>query len=136
MALAMLLLLIMPAAAQTSTPIPTVPADVANQMATAAAQTNQLPSDIARPSGGSSVIPSGDATLLFSYAKWLFSLNTAQELLGQTLAPLGVNLFIILTIVMLLTAVYLAVNLITVIIRFAIWVLNLIWKLLQLIPFV
>jgi hypothetical protein len=132
----LILSLAMPAMAQTSTPAPTVPVELANQMATAAAQSNELPSDISRPANHQAVVPSADATPLFSYIKWLFSLNTAQELLGPTLAPLGIQLFIIMTIVILLAGLYLVVNLITIIIRFVIWILTLIWKLLQLIPFI
>lgn len=137
-AILLLLALGVPVLAQTSTPtpVPTVPPDLSNQMATAAAQANQLPSDITQPNGVQSVVPNAEAAPLFSYIKWLFSYNSAQELLGPTLAPLGVNMFVILTIVMLLFGIYLVVNLITLILRFVIWIMSIIWKVLQLIPFI
>lgn len=135
-AVLLLLMLTIPALAQTPTQVPTVPPELANKMATAAADTNQLPSDITRPTNQQSVVTTTSAKPLFSYIKWLFSYNSAQELLGPTLAPLGMSLFIMMTIGILLAGIYLVVNLITLIIRFVIWILNLIWKMLQLIPFI
>lgn len=131
--------LALPAYAQTPTPvptlvIPTVPVEeINNNVGQAAEGVNNLPSDISKPSG-QSVIPSGDATMLFGYAKWLFSINTAQELMGKTLAPLGMNVFIVLTVIMLLLAVYLAVMALTLIIRFVVWILGIIIRAIELIP--
>jgi hypothetical protein len=117
------------------TPVPTVPPYVQDALATAAANTNELPSDISAPSG-QAVVPSSDAAPLFAYIKWLFSLNTAQELLGRKMAPVAINLFIVMVIVITLTGVYLAINLITLLIRFAVWVLTIVIKIIDLIPFI
>ena len=130
--------------AQTDTPTPTITAtpnvtlvltiprsDMYMSMATAAANVNRLPDEIRRP-GGQSLIPSSDVSQLFAWAKWLFSLNTAQELLGQTLAPIGIELFIIMNFVVILTAIWFLINLIVLIIKAVIWIIN---QILKIIPF-
>ena len=128
------------ASAQTATPSPTpqitlvvtVPRSELNQsMATAAAEVNRLPDEIQRPAG-QSIIPSADVAQIFGYAKWLFSLSTAQELLGQTLAPIGMELYIIFFFVVILTAIWFAINLLVLIIKGVTWVIN---QILKIIPF-
>ena len=136
--LVLLLLVALPVHAQTATPTPpvtlqvTVPrAEMNSAMATAAAGTNNLPDEIQRP-GGTSLIPSVDLTQLFAYAKWLFSLNTANELLGRTFAPIGMELMIIFTFTVILTILYFIINIIALIIKGVIWVIN---QILKIIPF-
>lgn len=142
--LALLALLAGSVQAQTDTPTPTITptpnvtlvltiprSDMYASMATAAANVNRLPDEIRRP-GGQSLIPSADVSQLFAWAKWLFSLNTAQELLGQTLAPIGVNLFLVMSFVIILTAIYFVINLIVLIIKGVIWIIN---QILKIIPF-
>src|SRR5688572_17525776 len=139
-----LLLFVGRAAAQTDTPTPTITptpnvtlvltiprSDMYASMATAAANVNQLPDEIRRP-GGQSLIPSPDVSQLFAWAKWLFSANTAQELLGETLAPIGITLFIVMNFVVILTAIYFLINLIVLIIKGVIWIIN---QILKIIPF-
>jgi hypothetical protein len=136
----------LPTNAQTSTPpslatIATATLNVAvdvprselySSMATAAAQVNSLPNDI-RQQNGVNIIPNtNNATQLFGYAKWLFSYNTARELLGNTFAPIGMNLFILLVIVVVIATIYLIVNFVVLLIRFVLWLIRLI---LQFIPF-
>jgi hypothetical protein len=129
---------------QTDTPTPTITptpnvtlvltiprSDMYSSLATAAANVNRLPDEIRRP-GGQSLIPSPDVSQLFAWAKWLFSLNTAQELLGQTLAPIGIELFIIMNFVVILTAIYFLINLIVLIIKGVIWIIN---QILKIVPF-
>lgn len=137
-ALLLVLLLSVPALAQTATPTDvTVPSgELDSQMATAAASQNNLPTDITRPQSGPALVPATSAVPLFSYVKWLFSYSTAQELMGETLAPLGVELFILLTISILLSGVYLVVNLIVLLIRFVVWIYSIIIKIIGLIPFI
>ncbi len=108
--------------------------DLYRNMATAAANVNALPEQI-RGSGttGNNVVPStAGATQIFGYVKWLLSGNTAQELLGRSLAPFGVNLAIILILVIALTGVYFLVNFAVLIIKAIIWIIN---QILKLIPF-
>lgn len=120
----------------TATPIPT-PAlidnydDMQNFMATAAAQSNQVPDNIISPSG-QALITQQDPTLLFSYAKWLFSTNTAYELLGRTFAPIAINLFILLIIVVTLTTVWFLVMFIVLLVQTMVWLMN---QVLKFIPF-
>jgi hypothetical protein len=133
-----LLLLLIAGSVSAQTPEPTITlvltvprSEMYSSMATAAANVNRLPDEIRRP-GGQSIVPSADVSQLFSYAKWLFSLNTAQELLGRTFAPIGINLFVIFVIVIILTSIYFLVNLIVLIIKAVIWVIN---QILKIIPF-
>lgn len=143
-----LALMAAPTLAQTATPTPTptqiaitaniqltLPrSDMYRSVATAAAQVNQLPEQIqAAGQNGQSIIPdTAGATQMFGYIKWLFSLNTAQELMGKTLAPFGVNVFIIFTLITVMTALYFLVNFIVLIVKGIIWVIN---QVLKLIPF-
>ncbi len=133
--------------AQTATPTPsptfpptptvdiviTVPrSDMYRSMATAAAQVNQLPEQIRAAGPNGSALPNADAGPLFGYAKWLFSGNTAQELLGRTLAPIGLNLFVVFVLVATLTAIYFLINFIVLILKAIVWIIN---QILKLIPF-
>lgn len=144
--LVLLLVIAGSAQAQTDTPTPTptitptpavtlvltVPrSEMYSNMATAAANVNRLPDEIRRP-GGQNLIPSPDVSQLFAWAKWLFSLSTAQELLGQTLAPIGISLFIVMNFVIILTAIYFLINLIVLIVKAVIWIIN---QILKIIPF-
>jgi hypothetical protein len=130
----------------TSTPPPTLIVVTANiqltlprsdmyrSVATAAANVNRLPEQI-KGSGtsGNNIVPStSGAGQLFSYTKWLISANSAQELLGATLAPFGINIGILLLLVVALTGVYFLVNFAVLIIKAIIWVIN---QVLKLIPF-
>lgn len=145
-ALALALLIAGSVHAQTDTPTPTntptatpaitlvltVPrSDMYGSMATAAANVNQLPDEIRR-AGGQNLVPSIDLTRLFAMAKWLFSFNTANELLGRTLAPIGVELYIIFYFVIILTSIWFLVNLIVLIIKGVVWIVN---QILKIIPF-
>lgn len=113
---------------------PDAKSDLYRAMATAAFNVNEMPEQIrANGQNGQSVLPSMDgAAQLFGYAKWLFSANTAQELLGRTLAPLGEMLFRILVSAVALVAVYIVIRLVSLIIKAVIWVIN---QLLKLVPF-
>jgi hypothetical protein len=140
----LLLAVVGSARAQTDTPTPTItptPAvtlvltvprsEMYQSMATAAANVNQLPDEIRRP-GGQNLIAQPDVSQLFAYAKWLFSLNTAQELLGPTLAPIGASLYIVMYFVLILTAIYFLINLIVLIVKGVVWIIN---QILKIIPF-
>ena len=127
------------AAAQTATYTPTpfgsVPeVEVYDYVATSAAKTNELPSDISRPINNQSVVQTVDLTPLFSYMKWLFSANSAQELLGPTLAPLGLNLFVLFLITVIMITVYLLIFVISIMMKFAWWIINNILRLIEAIP--
>ena len=143
-AVVLLLLIAGTSYAQTDTPTPTItptPAvtlvltvprsEMYQSMATAAASVNQLPDEIRRP-GGQSLVAQPDVSQLFGYIKWLFSLNTAQELLGPTLAPIGASLYIVMYFVVILTAIWFLMNLIVLIVKAVIWVIN---QILKIIPF-
>lgn len=155
--LVLLLLIALPAQAQTATPTPCNPgidignlnlggncqsnsvdpdmrSDLYRSMATAAADVNKLPEQI-QMSGqnGGSVVPSTSGAIqLFGYIKWLFSMNTSQEIMGKSLGPFGANIFIIFLIVVTMTALYFLVNFIVLILKAVIWVFN---QFLKLIPF-
>lgn len=133
--------------AQTDTPTPTntptitptsfgsVPdEELHNLMATQAANTNSLPDDISRPVNNQSIVQDVDLRPLFGLVKWLFSANAAQELLGPTLAPLGLSIFTLFMITVIMIGVYLLVFVITIGIRFYWWVTNNILRMIEAIP--
>lgn len=155
-----LLMLAMPAMAQTPTPIceggtnighlnfggncksNTINADTKSDlyraMATAASQVNGMPEQIqASGQNGQSVIPNTSGAIqMFGYIKWLLSPASIQELMGKTLAPLGVNVFVVFVITITMAGLYIAINMIVLIVRGVMWVYSWIIKLIELIPFI
>lgn len=135
------LLLALPAAAQTATPTPapqliftlTVPAQTFYEsMATAAANVEQMPDDIRIAPDGTNLLDTANVATLFGYVKWLFSDNSAREIFGNTLAPLWILFFVILTINIVLTTVYFLVWFVVLIVRGIVWIIN---QILKFIPF-
>jgi hypothetical protein len=121
----------------TATAIPTNSAplprsDVYNYLSTAAANVNALPDDVSAP-GGAALLPSDDGRQLFGYAKWLLSGNSIRELVGPTIQPIGTTMFVWITLVIVLVAVYFTVRSILTIMKFVVWVFNFVRNL---IPFV
>lgn len=90
---------------------------------------NSLPDNLTY-FNGTQYLPDETATQMIGYAKWLFSPTTANELLGETLAPIGINLFLLLTILVLLMITWAIVRVVVLILRFvryvARWILDLI----------
>lgn len=84
---------------------------------------NELPEDISM-GNGTSLIVDETATQLFSYAKWLFSTTAANETLGPTLAPIGVNIFAILTMLVFLAIAWVTVKIFSLIFRFVMYAIN------------
>jgi len=99
-------------------------------LSTAVAQVNSLPDD---PSfyQGVQIVPNDTATTMFGYAKWLFSGNSANELLGVSLAPVAMNLYVVLIIIVIIMSVMMTVRVVSLIIRFVTFIIN--WA-LKLIP--
>jgi hypothetical protein len=111
--------------------IPTVPVQqVYDDMNQAAEAMNELPDDVTE----GNLPDSPDPVILFGYVRWVFSYNTAQELLGQKMAPLGLALFHFLMVLIPLLGIYVVINAVTITIKFAMWVFSIIVKLLELIP--
>lgn len=108
--------------------------DLYKNMATAAAIVDKLPEQISKagPKGQTLAEAFAGAKQVFGYVKWLFSPNSAQELLGRSLAPIGINVLVIFTMVVALTAIYIAINIAVYIVKFATWVIN---QILKLLPF-
>lgn len=129
------------ALAQTPTPTPTaIPVVVTVQrsemyslLATASYNVNNMPRDVSN-SNGTSLLPNTDARNLVGYAKWLFSPNSTQELLGRTFAPIGNMAFVLLGLIVILTGIYLAVLLVVYIIKFIVWFVTVILKFIPFIP--
>lgn len=127
-----------PTAIPTSTPMATMSADdiprnaIYTFLATAAANVNSLPDDISAP-GGAVVLPNVDARQVFAYGKWLFSINTVQELLGITFSPVGLHLFAIFTLIVILASIYLVVNLVVLLIKGIVWIVQ---QVLRVVPFI
>lgn len=127
-----------PTAIPTSTPVATMDADdiprnaIYTFLATAAANVNSLPDDVSAPDGAV-VLPDTDGRQVFAYAKWLFSGATAQELLGITFSPVAIHLFAGLTLIVILVSIYLVVNLVVLLIKGVIWIVQ---QVLRVVPFI
>jgi len=99
-----------------STPVPTPSGEeelftgqVLNYVRTGVAIVNGLPDDITAP-GGVELIADEDATTIFSYAKWLFSGASTQELFGQRLNVFPNRLFIYFVLVVTLELIWFFLN--------------------------
>lgn len=103
--------------------------DIISYLEQALGYLNNLPDNLTSD-GNTQYLPSETATQIMGYAKWLFSPNTAQELLGTTLAPIGINLYILLSILVILAVSWAFIKIIILILRFvqyiARWILDLI----------
>lgn len=108
--------------------------DLYKNMATAAAIVDKLPEQISKagPNGQTLAQAMAGAKQVFGYIKWLFSPNSAQELLGRSLAPIGINVLVIFTMIVALSAIYIAINIAVYIVKFATWVIS---QILKLLPF-
>lgn len=96
--------------------------DVYNFLATAVDNINALPDD---PTfiNGVPLLPDDTATQLFSYLKWVFSSNSAREMLGETLAPIALPLWTLLLIYVVTYSISLTVFLVSVIRRFVAYII-------------
>lgn len=103
--------------------------DLVAQMTDVLNQIQSLPDDIFEEVG----IESETATQLFSYAKWLFSANSANELLGPTLAPIGIYLYTVLGATILLAISWAIIRIALLIFRFVYFIIR---EVLRVIPFV
>lgn len=92
-------------------------------------QVNSLPDD---PSfvGSVQIVPNETATQLFSYAKWLFSFQAAQELLGITFAPVGMVLYSVLLLTVVGATIWFTLKIVTLILRMISYVARWIMRLL------
>lgn len=80
------------------------------------------------------IIPNETATQLFSYMKWMFSDTAANELLGQTLAPIGLELYALLVIAITFTLMWLTIRMLVLSWRLLLFIVGWIIKLVELIP--
>jgi len=103
-----------------------------NYMSEAVSKINSLP-DSLFDNFGDDVVANESATQLFGYAKWLFSGNSANELLGPTLAPIGINLYILLTLLIFLVIAWVTIRLALLIFRFVLFIIR---EILRALPFV
>lgn len=81
------------------------------------------------------LIPTETATQLFSYMKWLFSENVAQELLGETLAPILLNLYLLLLIAITFVTLWLTIRILVLGWRLILFIIEWIIRFIELIPF-
>ncbi len=104
------------------------------QLREAADRINGLPDEIqkAGPSGQKLSDTTAGVGQIAGYVKWLFSANSAQELLGKTLAPIGINVLVIFVMTVAMVAIYIAINIVVFTIKMIVWLVN---QILKLIPF-
>lgn len=124
-----------------ATPMPTpTPVAIPTQMysdawefmATAAAAVNALP-DSATRRGPTSLLPAYNPTQLFGYMKWVMSGNSTRAVLGTTLAPLADNMLYMLLLVVTLTGIWMAIKLLSFILRAVLWLVKFFIQILKLI---
>jgi hypothetical protein len=105
--------------------------EIYNFLSTAVANVNALPDDINAP-GGVGITPNEDGSTIFGYAKWMFGFP-AKELLGTTISPIATHVWVLVVLIVILTTIYLAVNLVTTLIKGVTWIIQ---QVLRLIPFI
>lgn len=108
--------------------------DFYRNMATAAAIVNSLPEKIQKAGPNNQTLAEAmeGAKQVFGYVKWLFSPNSAQELLGRSLAPIAINVMAVMTMYLAMVAIYITTNMAIYIVKLAIWLMT---QLLKLLPF-
>lgn len=107
--------------AQTPQPtlVPIVPVDETNaDLQNVADDINTLPDNLNQPAR---VGVDPNVSVLFGYIKWFLSTDTAYELLGETLGPIGAEIIVILNMVLVLTVTWITVNMIVYTIKFIVW---------------
>lgn len=107
--------------------------DIYNYLSTAVAAVNSLPDDLSMDNNGTSLLPAETATQLMGYAKWMFSGTSANELLGATLAPIGIELYILLTMIVFMAIAWITVKIALMIFNFVQYIVA--W-ILRALPFV
>lgn len=116
------------------TPIPTVTplstqsayvpsGPIYEALSTAVANVNSLPADLANPNGVS-LLPNVDGLQLFAYTKWLFSSASAEETLGQSLAPFAVHSFAYFVLVVFTTTIYITMLFVVWFVRGVTWIIS------------
>ncbi|MCK6581286.1 MAG: hypothetical protein L6Q98_24615 [Anaerolineae bacterium] len=103
--------------------------EIFEALATANANIESINTDLTAP-GGVELLPDVQGSRLFAYAKWLMSYNAAEELLGA-LAPPVAHFGTYVTISLILSAIYLVVWVITVIIRWVVAIFKLVMEIVQ-----
>jgi hypothetical protein len=81
------------------------------------------------------LIPTETATQLFSYIKWAFSDSSANELVGVTLAPILLNLYLLLLLAVTFTILWLTIRMLILGWRLILFIIGWIIRLIELIPF-
>lgn len=78
--------------------------------------------------------PDETATQLFSYMKWLFQPSSASELLGETLAPIGLELYALVLLALTYVILWLTIRALVLTWRFFLFIVSWVIKLIELIP--
>lgn len=107
--------------------------DAINYLATANANVEDAPEDLTNP--GVAVLPQENGNQIFSYAKWLISPTAANEVFGP-FGTLAVHLGAAIALVIFLAIVYFLIFVISLLIRFVIWIIKRILDAIEAIPFI
>ncbi len=100
--------------------------DLYNYLGTAYVALNQAPDDITHP-GGQPILPDAQVSVLFSFAKWLFSSSTADALAGP-FAPLLFYLGIYFGLVIVMTGLYMLAVIVRAVLRWIVYIYTQITK--------
>lgn len=99
--------------------------DVYNLLATAAAEVNNLPSDFR------AYVPNPDISPMMGYVKWFLSCTSVQEFLGVNVGTMMCHGIVGISLLLILASVIISVRIITLVVKFAVWVFG---KIIGLIP--
>lgn len=109
------------AAAQTSTPEPPTMFFPSQSIGEGLAASGNLADigDIAAPEGVP-ILPENNSQALFRYAKWILSINIAEELAGP-FAPVVHHVGLLLVVVIALGSIYFVVYAVMYLVKWAVW---------------
>jgi hypothetical protein len=92
--------------------------DIYNLLSTAVVEVNDLPGDL------TGYVPDPDITPMIGYAKWFLSCSSLYEILGENVGTMACHAAVGVTLIVILSSVFIALKIITLVMKFAIWIFH------------
>jgi hypothetical protein len=92
--------------------------DIYNLLSTAVVEVNDLPGDL------TGYVPDPDITPMIGYAKWFLSCSSLYEILGQNVGTMACHAAVGVTLIVIMSSVFIALKIITLVMKFAIWIFH------------
>lgn len=96
-------------------------------LSTAVVEVNDLPGDM------TGYVPDPDITPMLAYAKWFLSCTSLNEILGENVGTMACHATVGISLIVILSAVYTSLRIITLVMKFAVWIFM---KIRDLIPLI